>query len=379
MEQLFYLGKRFERQLYSSVFVIVVCIFFYYLCLAINTDKNQQDYKALISLNDFIIEKKEYIQLAKRIQSTYSDYLMRKDSNRDADFNKSKEDKKEIELRKKLGLKPLVKKAPQPEAPGLELSYVNNVRSKLALPQKGDLDSAAEGIYRSMYIGIIIDLFYVDSALSDKYMELFRTKEVEEILKAINQNLLSYDNRSLKIVGVDTPLQLPFSVGDVKSKVSLYSIHNIMMISMPIFLLIWFGSLSMTRTRELFFLRKTKSLMSTYPHILNLFCFVDMMAIDKKNRKLIDMALLGSEKEVNGIESSAIIISLMRVLMSLAIFLFMMTPFYYGALLFLMSSPGFIQIFLLMCFFINLIQAMLFVYNEFGFYKNIFIHKSGEV
>lgn len=379
MEQLFYLGKRFERQLYSSVFVVIVCVFFYYLCLAINTDKVQQDYNALVSLNDYVLNNKDSILLAKEIQSTYSDYMRKKESNEKLKADNSKEDKKEIALRKKLGLRPKVKKDSQPELPNLDLDYVNKVRGELSLPQGIDLASAAEGIYISMYVGIVIDLFYIDSLLKDKYMELFRTKEIDEVIKTINDDLSSYDNRSLKIVGVDTPLQLPFSVGDVKSKVSLYTIHNIMMISMPIFLLIWFGSMGMTRTRELFFLRKTKSLMSTYPHILNLFFFVDLNVIDKNNRKLIDMALLGSEREMKSVKSKAIIIFIMRVAMSTAIFLFMMVPFYYGAFSFVMSSSPFIQGIVFMCLLVNAIQVLIFIYNEFCFHNDTFIHYPREV
>ncbi|MFM5634196.1 hypothetical protein ACET8D_19725 [Aeromonas veronii] len=379
MEQLFYLGKRFERQLYSSVFVVIVCVFFYYLCLAINTDKVQQDYNALVSLNDYVLNNKDSILLAKEIQSTYSDYMRKKESNEKLKADNSEEDKKEIALRKKLGLRPKVKKDSQPELPNLDLDYVNKVRGELSLPQGIDLASAAEGIYISMYVGIVIDLFYIDSLLKDKYMELFRTKEIDEIIKSINDDLSSYDNRSLKIVGVDTPLQLPFSVGDVKSKVSLYTIHNIMMISMPIFLLIWFGSMGMTRTRELFFLRKTKSLMSTYPHILNLFFFVDLNVIDKNNRKLIDMALLGSERELKSVKSNAIVIFIMRVAMSTAIFLFMMVPFYYGAFSFVMSSSPFIQGIVFMCLLVNAIQVLIFIYNEFCFHNDTFIHYPREV
>lgn len=379
MEQLFYLGKRFERQLYSSVFVVIVCVFFYYLCLAINTDKVQQDYNALVSLNDYIVNNKESILLAKDIQSTYSDYVKKKESNEKLKADNSKEEKNEIALRKKLGLRPKIKKDSQPELPNLDLDYVNKVRGELSLPQSIDLASAAEGIYISMYVGIVIDLFYIDSLLKDKYMELFRTKEIDEVIKAINDDLSSYDNRSLKIVGVDTPLQLPFSVGDVKSKVSLYTIHNIMMISMPIFLLIWFGSMGMTRTRELFFLRKTKSLMSTYPHILNLFFFVDLNVIDKNNRKLIDMALLGSEREIKSVKSNAVIIFIMRVAMSTAIFLFMMVPFYYGAFSFVMSSSPFIKGIVFMCLLVNVIQVFIFIYNEFCFHNDTFIHYPREV
>lgn len=379
MEQLFYLGKRFERQLYSSVFVVIVCVFFYYLCLAINTDKVQQDYNALVSLNDYVLNNKDSILLAKEIQSTYSDYMRKKESNEKLKADNSQEDKKEIALRKKLGLRPKVKKDSQPELPNLDLDYVNKVRGELSLPQGIDLASAAEGIYISMYVGIVIDLFYIDRLLKDKYMELFRTKEIDEIIKSINDDLSSYDNRSLKIVGVDTPLQLPFSVGDVKSKVSLYTIHNIMMISMPIFLLIWFGSMGMTRTRELFFLRKTKSLMSTYPHILNLFFFVDLNVIDKNNRKLIDMALLGSERELKSVKSNAIVIFIMRVAMSTAIFLFMMVPFYYGAFSFVMSSSPFIQGIVFMCLLVNAIQVLIFIYNEFCFHNDTFIHYPREV
>lgn len=132
-------------------------------------------------------------------------------------------------------------------------------------------------------------------------------------------------------------------------------------------------------TRELFFLRKTKSLMSTYPHILNLFFFVDLNVIDKNNRKLIDMALLGSERELKSVKSNAIVIFIMRVAMSTAIFLFMMVPFYYGAFSFVMSSSPFIQGIVFMCLLVNAIQVLIFIYNEFCFHNDTFIHYPREV
>ena len=97
-----------------------------------------------------------------------------------------------------------------------------------------------------------------------------------------------FDNGSVKVFDVDTPIQIPFSLGDMKSKVSLYNIESAGMIFMPVLLVIWIGSFSMTRIRETYYIKKVKDIAKTYPHILNIYYFIDRDMLD--NQKKIDIS-----------------------------------------------------------------------------------------
>lgn len=381
MDNLSELGKRVERLLYTSVIIIIASFFFYFLSSAITSDNNSSKKAMLIGFIEEINKKREPLDTAKGLQQTYEQYLA--DNKKKTEAQKKEEDnKKRLEIRNinksrvKLGLPEINidKKLEEKTSSyiGLDVKNINSIRNQLGLNSSTSIDGA-KGIYNDFFYSLVYRNFYGDKDLLNTFLNKVNLP-INEIIKDVNVRIENFDNGSVKVFDVDTPIQIPFSLGDMKSKVSLYNIESAGMIFMPVLLVIWIGSFSMTRIRETYYIKKVKDIAKTYPHILNIYYFIDRDMLD--NQKEIDIfnrMRIGDSAIIKSFRSTSILYFLFRSVLLLALILLMTTPFYIGALKIIHNLSAFNITILLTCAFINVIQLISLLFAELSIFKKIFL------
>lgn len=377
MEKLNEAGRRLERLLYMSIFFIVASFVFLNLSIAVSADKSQLQFNSLSELRLFIDKNKKNLSEALNIETQYADYSL-VNKNLSPEYIRSKRKEKEQELLKqniarvKLGLEEikineddLIKKGQIEGYALLKMELINSVSKELG----GDIYEKIEdvgSIYHDVMRKKIITIMINDTEMMEKYLDLIRkNKDLQFIMKSIEEQITSINSGSVKVFDVDTPVQVPFSLGDVKTKVSIYNIHFVSLVVLPLFLIVWFGSIVITRARELFFLRLSGDLMSTYPHFLNIFCFIDEFAMTgKENIKLYSVFLMGGEGEIRKFRGFAYFLCFIRCFISIVLLLLMSLPFYIGSFLSLNTIPFGWSLYLICCGGLNLFQIVIFIFNE---------------
>ncbi|WP_171965940.1 hypothetical protein [Cronobacter sakazakii] len=380
MEHLSEVGKRVERLLYSSVIIILASFFFYFLSTAITLDNNVLKKTMLTGFIEGINESRESLDVAKVLQEKYEQYVDDNKKKTDAQ-KKEEEDKKRLEIkninksRVKLGLPEINIDKKLEEKPSsydeLDVRNINLIRSKLGLKKSLSIEGAKD-VYNEFYFSLVYRNLYGDRELIDTYLSKVDLP-INEVLIDAKNRIKVFDNGSVKVLDVDTPIQIPFSLGDMKSKISLYNIESAGIICMPVLLVIWIGSLSMTRIREVYYIKKVKNIAKSYPHILNIYYFVDrdmlesQKEIDDFNRMRIgDPAIIKQNRSISAI------CFLFRLGVLLTLLLLMIAPFYIGALRIFNSLNTFNLMILFACGFINIIQSMSLLLAEFSIFSKIF-------
>lgn len=381
MEHLSEVGKRVERLLYSSVIMILASFFFYFLSSAITLDNNGLKKTMLTGFIEGINESRESLDIAKVLQGKYKQYVDDNKKKTDAQ-KKEEEDKKRLEIkninksRVKLGLpeinveKKLEEK--QSSHDDLDVKNINLIRSKLGLKNSLSIEGAKD-VYNEFYFSLVYKNLYGDKDLIDTYLSKVDLP-INEVLIDAKNRIKIFDNGSVKVFDVDTPIQIPFSLGDMKSKVSLYNIESAGIIFMPVLLVIWIGSLSMTRIREVYYIKKVKNIAKSYPHILNIYYFVDRDMLE--NQKEIDdfnRMRIGDPAIIKQNRSISVICFLFRVGVLLTLLLLMTAPFYIGVFRIFNSLNIFNLMILFVCGFINIIQSMSLLVAEFSIFRKIFL------
>lgn len=178
----------------------------------------------------------------------------------------------------------------------------------------------------------------------DVYKELnsiIDTKDsTSKIIEILDKNIEVFRGDKLKIFDVETPLNVPFSIGDMKSSISLYNIEQWSMVVMPVFLAIWFGSILITRRFETHLILEKRGVMNSYPHVLNIFSILDEKHQSQKVQKLIGASLLGDEKSIKEIKSYGYIAFSLRILILIGMFILMGMPAYYGFYIVILNDSG---------------------------------------
>jgi hypothetical protein len=389
MEKLSETGKRFERLLYSSIFIIFAGVIFYYLSSAISEDNNQKKHDLLIEYRNYLTSKKMDFARAYETEKQFEQY---------SEYNKSKSDKERSDklkkdterineinkAREKLELTPLNNKEELKKIESLELEKfplidiekIKLIGQTLALDKVNSITDA-ENIYQNAYRITTINILISDREMMEFFLEK-RNVKIDDIINEVNKKLDDLNNGMVKVFNVDTPIQFPFSLGDMKSKVSLYNIQAAGVIIMPILLVIWLGALTMTRAREIYYIRKYKRVMDTYPHVLNIYYIIDReLCKSKKDQELYFRLLFKVDKDIKEAKLAAVLSFLVRSIIGLTFFCIAIIPFYYGAL-FLNTGHELFKIYCLGFFMIiNIVQAFAFLIYEASL-SNIFFIIDGE-
>lgn len=380
MEHLSEVGKRVERLLYSSVIIILASFFFYFLSSAITLDNNGLKKTMLTGFIEGINESRESLDVAKVLQGKYKQYVDDNKKKTDAQ-KKEEEDKKRLEIkninksRVKLGLPEINIEKKLEEKPSsyddLDVKNINLIRSKLGLKNSLSIEGAKD-VYNEFYYSLVYKNLYGDKDLINTYLSKVDLP-INEVLIDAKNSIKIFDSGSVKVFDVDTPIQIPFSLGDMKSKVSLYNIESAGIIFMPVLLVIWIGSLSMTRIREVYYIKKVKNIAKSYPHILNIYYFIDRdMLESQKEIDDFNRMRIGDPATIKQNRSISVICFLFRAGVILTLLLLMTAPFYLGALRIFNSLNIFNLMILFVCGFINIIQSMSLLAAEFSIFRKIF-------
>lgn len=177
----------------------------------------------------------------------------------------------------------------------------------------------------------------------------------------LDRKIKDKSNSKIEVVNIESTLTIPFKIGDMASSVSLIGIATIASYAMPVFMVIWLGSLFVTRRIEIMNLHKTKDISMVYPHIFNLF------VVETTKSQDLNLYLLGVEKAKGQLNSSISLIKLIKGFVFLSLALAMCGPLYYAEFIYLTNyNISSLALFLvsLFCIIINAIQITGFVYFE---------------
>ncbi|EMQ0960816.1 hypothetical protein RY975_000376 [Citrobacter braakii] len=394
MDHIYELGKRVERLLYTSVIVIVVSLLIFSLSNSIVISSVTEKYKIYQELRDAIYKEKDNVARAKSILAQYDKYKIDEGVRKNAYertksmFNSKSEEEKQNKIREKIGLpvKPLlIDKEYTPltyHSYDADLNEINKVTGKTNANKYVSLDAA-----NGADIAIISSL--IDSVATKNY-EVYKelnsiidTKDsISKIIEVLDKNIEVFQDGKLKIFDVETPLNVPFSIGDMKSSISLYNIEQWSMVVMPIFLVIWFGSILITRRFETHLILEKRKVMESYPHILNIFSVLDEKNQSPKVKRLIEASLLGDEKSIKEIKSYGYIAFFLRMSILIGMFILMAIPAYYGFYIVIFNNSGEYDILRLswitLCVFINILQLIGVVDIEARLVSKTFILNGGK-
>jgi len=395
MEKLYDLGKRVERLLYSSVFVVIVSFIFYSLSMAIIQDFK----KSKLDVYNQILTELNYnysaYQEAEKLSGYF--YWYRQKSVSDPYSNIEGKSKKEIEtaksemkkeniVREGLNLPKLTEASigyDQDLYNARQLKYianlmdVNEVRGNLHIEKALNEVSASE-TFQTLIGRLILKHASKDHELQTYLINAFKEKpDLGSFSSMLAKDSAEIGNIKIKIFDVEAPMQFPFSLGEMKSNISLYNVQKMGMAIYPVFLVFWLGSICMTRNREIYFLLKTKLVPYAYPHILNIFQFSDSKDGNKnlKNHN-VSLILLGDEKMIKRQEAFAFLLFLCRVFLGCGLLLVITLPAYWGfanVVFTSYSQTGITQLSILaICFLINLLQIFFLGFSEAKTVKKYF-------
>ncbi|EOD8954082.1 hypothetical protein ACJ5XW_002967 [Klebsiella aerogenes] len=279
MELLSNLGKRTERILYLSIFIMAITWSFNYFSKAVlfTQNSNPDAYRIIRDniLNDISSLTISYKYLSNNAQS--EDPL---------------EQNKNTQARKILGLPSQPKK------------------DKTRNEYKEELEAIA--IKASSSTGMDI---------KNIYPLLDFSKSPEELLKVIEVKEKEASEKNINVWGIESPARILFNYGGSNYIITNSLAATLLAFIAPVLIIIWLGSFYLTRHREISIIDDIEDYRLTHPHILNLF----HLNSDKLSRSSWDNRFInpkGKKKErVFAIQMYSIFrAALMLILLLLVVF-----------------------------------------------------------
>lgn len=395
MEKLYELGKRVERLLYSSVFVVLASFILYSLSMAIIQDFKKSKLDIYNQISTELTSNYSAYQEAEELSYYFYQYLRKGISDPSSNVEgKTKEElqtikadmEKENIVRVRLNLPKLTQAAigydenvfnTQKLQRLTKFLDINELRSKLHIEKVND-DLSASETFQTLIGRLILKYASKDYDLRAYLIKGFKENpDLKSFSSMLAKDSAEIGNIKIRIFDVEAPMQFPFSLGEMKSNISLYNVQKMGMTIYPVFLVFWLGSLCMTRNREIYFLIKTKMVPYTYPHILNIFQFSGSMEDRKsKSNHDLNLILIGSDKVIKKHELLASLLFLCRAFIGCGLLLVITMPVYWGFANVIFSSysqAGFTQVtILIICFLVNVLQIIFFGYSEAKVMRNYF-------
>jgi len=386
MDKIFEIGKRFERLLYSTVIITILSFLFYFLSSAISIDKSNSKKIMLSQFIESLSENRAALDTAKKIELSYDKYKSEEDKK--SKQQKDKENKEtELKLKEinknrvKLGLAERIIedeiKEKKQNIEGLNLEEIKKTRKSLGLEPRDSIEGGKR-IYTDAYTNILYAKLLHDTELLNTFTEN-KKSPIEDTIKLATLMLHETESGSVKILDVDTPILVPFSFGDMKSKISLYRIESVFLIFMPALLVIWLGSIAVTRSRELDYITKNANITVTYPHIMNIFYFLDGDKVNnKKESNNFHKIILPDEKHVKKQRSEASFLFYIRACVLMFLSASITIPFYLGVMKVSWSLNLGTAVYIIICASINIIQVIQMLILESKLKNKIFILYGGK-
>lgn len=350
MDRLYELGKRFDRLLYMSIIVVVSS---FLTCSLLITLSSQNLFALINSYKDIkhqIEMNKGEIEFIEKQISAINEHVS---------FILGLQEKME-----KVGVKPSKSKPTiENEYFSISKNLINESLAKLDLDEVKSTSELNDFMYRFLKKEIKKSSagYAARSEIESGLPEKNKISNYHEAIDWLDKKIKDESNSKIEIVNIESTLTIPFKIGDMASSVSLIGIATIASYAMPIFMIIWLGSLFVTRRIEIMNLNKTKDISMVYPHIFNLF------TVDTTKSQDLNLYLLGDEKVKGKINSSIFLIKIIKGFIFLALAFAMCGPLYYGEFVYLMNyNSSSIALFLItmFCIIANVIQIIEYVYFE---------------
>lgn len=261
------LGKRIERLLYLSIFIMAICWGFnYFAQTVLYTQKlNPNGYDALINgLNENI------------------DYLNELFSNKNEVLDDPLDLMRVNKVREKLGLEKKESKKPEKR-----MSYENQ------------LSIIAQDAVRASGINYDVLMGQIDSR-----------KSPSDNIKSLEGQRSKINDMSINVWGIESPSKLLLSYGDSKYKVANNLITTTLLYLTPLLIIVWLSSFYMTRNREASLINDVSDYRITYPHILNLF----FVAYDDMSRKNWELRFVNAKNKQASTQRMCRLYTLVRIM-----------------------------------------------------------------
>lgn len=291
MELLINLGKRTEKILYSSIFIMAVTWSFNYFSKTIlfTQNINPEAYRNIYESinNDLTSLAASYKLLSNK--TTLEDPLEK---------NRTKQ------ARKILGL------PPQPKENTTKNYY------KEELDEIAYKASSATGI----------DIKNIAPLLD-------YSKPPEELLKLIKDKEKEASSQSISIWGIESPSRILFNYGGSNYIITNSLAATLLAFISPVLIIIWLGSFYLTRHREISIIDDIEDYRLTHPHILNLF-YINQ---EKFNRNLWDNRFINPKGKQKEKVFTIHIISIFRTIFMLTLLSLVIFPYINGVILLIMD------------------------------------------
>jgi len=242
---------------------------------------------------------------------------------------------------------------------------INSLRRDIGLDNANNINDTKYFIY-DLFRKELSDLdldFNTNQIIESSIPEKDKILKYNDIIKWIDSKIDEGNNHKIQIMNIESTLNIPFKIGDMTSGISLISIANTASYIMPFFMVIWIGSLSMTRSFEIINLMKVKDISMAYPHIFNIY------PVDKEDKNSLDIYVLGDDKKRKVINITNNIFKIVKSTIIIFITLIILIPFYYGDYFYILNNQGssVIQLIILsFCISVNLVQISVMLNNEWS-------------
>ncbi len=259
------LGRRIERLLYFGSLLLVVCFFELYFVSATVVDRVETPEAIALVISKFEANKG-------RLQALYdaSKVLVTAAKiDRSASF---------AETRRLLGL-------PEPPAKIENSDVVETYAEAIAelLSSSRRPGANDDGIKRLIDVKVAPD--EIQRRLVQRYQEL--------------------QKMPVSIWGIETPLVVPVQYGAAQYQIPTSFIAKALLVALAPVLIGWFGSLYVTRQRELLFLRDLRDFKHAFPHVLNILPIVSTRLLPTSFRRK-EVKTQQFNQSVNRIMSGAV-------------------------------------------------------------------------
>lgn len=350
MDRLYELGKRFDRLLYMSIIVVVSSFLTCSLLITLSSQNlfalinSYKDIKHQIEMN-----KSEIESIEKQISAINENvsYILGLQEGMEKVGIKAGKSKSTIEN----------------EYFSIRKDSINKSLAKLDLDEVKSTSELNDFMYNVLKKEIIksstgyVARNEIESGLPEKN----KISNYHEAIDWLDKKIKDESNSKIEIVNIESTLTIPFKIGDMASSVSLIGIATIASYAMPVFMVIWLGSLFVTRRIEIMNLNKTKDISMVYPHIFNLFI------VETTKSQDLNLYLLGDKKVKEQINSSISMIKVIKGFVFLSLAFAMCGPLYYGEFVYLTNyNSSSLSLFLvtMFCIIVNAIQIIGYVYFE---------------
>jgi hypothetical protein len=150
--------------------------------------------------------------------------------------------------------------------------------------RKREGDRSVESTYYNRDISVML-IYAIHSEcwqlINDQKIELIQNPS--KLIELFTNNSETLKKKPIRMYGIEIPDTATVSVLGTSIKIAIGTFIQALQVALAPVLLLWLGSLYHTRLREALSLKKIDSILSVYPHVINVFPTGTYPALRKKN------------------------------------------------------------------------------------------------